>query len=396
LLGASLASIAVYLVQHTIFKRNPAPLPPGPTPLPILGNLFDLGKERPELTYAEWGKKFGDIMHVHIFGQHLIILNSSKVAVEMLDKKSIKYSDRPILPFVGDLLGCKHSLPLLSYGETLRETRKRFHRIIGTRAAVEEFNDIQSMEIHKFLKRALADPERLVDHIRLCVTVGTVILRIAYGYQVNQENDPLINLVHKAVATFSKAAAPGAFLVDSIPILKYIPEWVPGAGFQRQAREWKALMDQVTDVPYNFVKSQMEAGMALKSFTSVLLEGRMSNLSEEEVISIKWSAAAFFGGKQALSVATFHSMFLAMILFPEVQKKAQAELDAIIGPERLPTLSDRQSLPYMEALVKEIHRWHPVARLGIPHRTSDDDIHDGYYIPKGSLIITNIWYHILR
>ena len=57
-------------------------------------------------------------------------------------------------------------------------------------------------------------------------------------------------------------------------------------------------------------------------------------------------------------------MFLAMILFPEVQKKAQAELDAIIGPERLPTLSDRQSLPYMEALVKEIHRWHPVARLG--------------------------------
>ena len=152
----------------------------------------------------------------------------------MLDKKSIKYSDRPILPFVGDLLGCKHSLPLLSYGETLRETRKRFHRIIGTRAAVEEFNDIQSMEIHKFLKRALADPERLVDHIRLCVsilrnclrfvkrsgcrTVGTVILRIVYGYQVNQENDPLINLVHKAVATFSKAAAPGAFLVDSIPI----------------------------------------------------------------------------------------------------------------------------------------------------------------------------------
>jgi len=57
-------------------------------------------------------------------------------------------------------------------------------------------------------------------------------------------------------------------------------------------------------------------------------------------------------------------MFLAMVLFPEVQKKAQAELDAIIGPERLPTLSDRQSLPFMEALLKEIHRWHAVSRLG--------------------------------
>jgi len=57
-------------------------------------------------------------------------------------------------------------------------------------------------------------------------------------------------------------------------------------------------------------------------------------------------------------------MFLAMVLFPEVQKKAQAELDAIVGSERLPTLSDRQSLPYMEALLKEIHRWHAVSRLG--------------------------------
>ena len=57
-------------------------------------------------------------------------------------------------------------------------------------------------------------------------------------------------------------------------------------------------------------------------------------------------------------------MFLAMVLFPEVQKKAQAELDAIIGSERLPTLSDRRSLPYMEALLKEIHRWHVVSPLG--------------------------------
>ncbi|KIM61563.1 hypothetical protein SCLCIDRAFT_121959, partial [Scleroderma citrinum Foug A] len=116
------------------------PLPSGPTPLPILRNLFDLPKERPWFTYAKWGKKFGDIIHVQIFGLHLIILNSSKAVIEMrVDKKSTIYSDRPVFPFVGDLLGCKHSLALLSYGDTFRETRKRFHRIIGTHAAVEEF-----------------------------------------------------------------------------------------------------------------------------------------------------------------------------------------------------------------------------------------------------------------
>ena len=87
----------------------------------------------------------------------------------MLDKKGIKYSDRPVLPFLGDLIGCKHSLALLPYNETLRETRRHSHRIIGTRAAVEEFSDVQVMAIHKFLQRTLADPDRLADHIRLYV-----------------------------------------------------------------------------------------------------------------------------------------------------------------------------------------------------------------------------------
>ena len=111
----------------------------------------------------------GEIAHIQVFGQHIIILNSTKAAVEMFDKKSVKYSDRAVLPFVGDLLGNRHSLPLLSYGDTFRETRKRFHRVIGTRAAVEEFSHIESMEIHKFLKRVLSDPERLVAHLRMYV-----------------------------------------------------------------------------------------------------------------------------------------------------------------------------------------------------------------------------------
>ena len=87
----------------------------------------------------------------------------------MLDKKSTKYSDRPVPTFVGDILGCKHSLPLLSYGDTFRETRKRFHRIVGTRASVEAYGDTEAVETHKFLKRVLANPDRLADHIRLYV-----------------------------------------------------------------------------------------------------------------------------------------------------------------------------------------------------------------------------------
>ena len=80
-----------------------------------------------------------------------------------------------------------------------------------------------------------------------------------------------------------------------------------------------------------------------------------------------------------------------MVLFPEVQKKAQAELMAVVGPNRLPEHDDEQSLPYIRALAKECLRWRSVAPLGFPHRVLEDDEYRGYRIPKGSMVISNLW-----
>ena len=80
-----------------------------------------------------------------------------------------------------------------------------------------------------------------------------------------------------------------------------------------------------------------------------------------------------------------------MSLYPDVQKKAQAELDAKIGSNRLPDLNDRDALVYVNAVVKEVLRWFNVAPLGISHRTEEDDEFRGYFIPAGTLITPNIW-----
>ena len=110
------------------------------------------------------------------------------------------------------------------------------------------------------------------------------------------------------------------------------------------------------------------------------------------------------------TVSANYSFFLAMVLYPEVQKKAQEELDRVVGSDRLPTFADRKNLPYINALVKESIRWHPVAPLGtcpsrlysvytyflicatgLPHVPIEDSIVNGYFIPKGSIIMANIW-----
>ena len=91
------------------------------------------------------------------------------------------------------------------------------------------------------------------------------------------------------------------------------------------------------------------------------------------------------------TLSTVQTFFLAMAAHPEVQKRAQAELDAVVGPSRLPEFEDRDSLPYICALTKELLRWRTVVPLSIPHRSMQDDEYRGYLIPKGSLVIGIAW-----
>ena len=91
------------------------------------------------------------------------------------------------------------------------------------------------------------------------------------------------------------------------------------------------------------------------------------------------------------TVSAIQTFFLAMMIHPEFQEKAQAELDRVVGTDRLPTAEDRDNLPYLEAVLYETLRWNNVAPLAIPHRLIEDDVHAGYFLPKGSIVIPNVW-----
>ena len=82
---------------------------------------------------------------------------------------------------------------------------------------------------------------------------------------------------------------------------------------------------------------------------------------------------------------------VAMSLYTNIQKTAQAELDAVVGPHRFPEFRDRENLPYVNALVKEILRWNPVTPLGLARLNTSDDQYDGYFIPGGSIVMVNVW-----
>jgi len=134
----------------------------------------------------------------------------------------------------------------------------------------------------------------------------------------------------------------------------------------------------------------MAQNHAESSFLSQLIQS--GDAEGEERFTNKWSAMSLYTAGADTTVSSLACFFLAMTITPSIQVKAQAELDRVIGASRLPTIEDRDQLPYIEAIVKEVLRWHPVAPMALPHLSTEDDVIEGYYIPKDTMIFANVWH----
>ncbi|KIK53249.1 hypothetical protein GYMLUDRAFT_179178 [Collybiopsis luxurians FD-317 M1] len=338
------------------------------------------------VSFSSWADTYGELTTA--LGQHIIVVNNFHIAKEMLNKKSAIYSDRPVLQVGGELVGYNNTTGLLRYGPRHQTQRAFFHRVMGTNVAMKDINSIEELETRRFLKRMLAEPHNLAENVRK--TTGAIILKVSHGYEIQEKNDPFVAMADKVLDDVTQATAPGSFVADLFPICNYLPEWLPGAGFKRRAAVWRSRIIELVEKPHQLVKDEMAAGTAKKSFTSSILEEE-KNLSTADEHEVKWTAASIFSGGADTTVGAIMAFFLAMILYPEVQKKAQAELDAILGKETLPKLVDRERLPYLNALTLEVLRWHSVVPSALPHRVMEDDIQSGYYIPKDALVLPNIW-----
>jgi cytochrome P450 len=119
----------------------------------------------------------------------------------------------------------------------------------------------------------------------------------------------------------------------------------------------------------------------------------MPDITPEREHQLRWASEAVYAAGSDTTVSAIRNFVLAMVLNQDSQAKAHAELDAWLGLAelRLPTFEDRPNLPYLDKLLWETLRWYPVVPLGLPHRVIQDDVYEGYRIPKGATVIANIW-----
>ncbi|KAF7348413.1 hypothetical protein MSAN_01795500 [Mycena sanguinolenta] len=406
LLAAAVSAILIAGIG--LLKRRKAnsglPFPPGPKPRFLVGNLFDIPTEMPWITYTEWGKQYGDIMHVQVFGQHILILNSVKVATELLEKRSILYSDRSTIPMI-PLMTWDFGFAFMPHTDEWREVdlfisawsgqligllqrRRLFHQYFR-RDGIAAYHPVYLKKTRELLRGLLSTPEKFATHTK--TLAAAISLDTMYGYDLKSMDDRFVYLPEEAAKRLTENMLPGARIVNTFPFLRYLPSWFPGCGFHKFAQDTSDLVYEMRNAPFDFVKQNMRNGTGSPSVLRELLErndARGGSGEREEVM--KDVAGMAYPAAVDTITTTLNVFILAMALNPEIVKKAQNELDAVVGLGFLPGFEHRSALPYCEAVFREVFRWRPILPFAIPHAVSDDDIYEGYFIPKGTMVLPNI------
>ncbi|CAE6381379.1 unnamed protein product [Rhizoctonia solani] len=427
-----LTILAVVLITYVIHTRSPRarklPLPPGPRADPLIGHLRALPTSDEHLVYTRWGKELNsDVVSISVLGQAIVVLNSAKAANELLEQRSSTYSSRAQLPMIS--VDWSKLTGLLPYGERWRAQRRLTHLSLHKKAS-RELCPLVVKQVRLALARIVDNPDGFVREIRRMT--GSTLLSAVYGYEVTSAHDPLVEVVEKALDHLCYAGIPGnmsrsytpsithvMFNLFRFPCKRYALDTVhsrlgtwDGVEEDRETVEKRAGRDggcsiqlyQTTNCTLfttscswsdelRMLQAQGTTSHSILKTFLVGLEGKPSSAREyeEQEDQIKWVTGTLFGAGSDTSAATALVFILAMVLNQSVFSKAQAEVDDIVGHERLPEMSDRKSLVYVECVMKEVFRWQPVLPLALPHAVIEDDEYRGWRIPKGTTVMGNIW-----
>ncbi|EJD04755.1 cytochrome P450 [Fomitiporia mediterranea MF3/22] len=398
MIDSSFVSLTLAVLAAIVFTKEillaPAvgKLPPSPPSDPIIGNARVMPLEYAYKTFGAWLKDYGDLIYVAVLGRPMIIVNSAQAARDLMEKKGAIYSSRPRMEIMGEMMGWSKTLPFLKYGERFRKHRRMMQQHFNAKA-VAAFRPIQSSQVNQFLRNMLTvKPELIVKHVH--GLIASSILLTTFGHEVKDvETDEYISLVKRTTKMTTDSGSPGGTIIDLFPVLRHLPEWLPGMGLKRHSLKTAELVAEVMRMPLRELKEKRAAGQAPPCYVNHLLDEYESTgiIDKEHEEDIRCIGAVIYSAGVETTEATIATFFLMMTLHPEIVKRAQEEIDRVIGSDRLPTYEDRPSLPYIEAIMKEIFRFNPAVPIGIPHESTQVDIYRGWTIPSGSMILPNIW-----
>ncbi|CAA7263105.1 unnamed protein product [Cyclocybe aegerita] len=388
-LGAILLASLAKALYSFLKTKERGPYPPGPKAKPLIGNAFDFPAKDGGQHFVKVGREINsDLIYLSALGTDILVLNKREDAEELLERRARAYSGRVQIPAMQAMGWDAINIVFMDYGDEWRAHRKACQQLLN-QDKTRSYETVYLRHVYKLLGRLLDAPEGFLHHNELFPI--SITLDTLYGYQVNSLDDPVVIAAQKS-AEGTSLLTPSAAYMNIFPILGHIPPWIPGSIARRKAEEYAHWTREMQRIPVEDVKHRMRDKTVVASTISDMLERKSAGEVSPKEENILYNVAyTLYGAAGETTVSSTGTFFHMIATHPDVQKKAQEEIERIIGTKHLPTFEDRTSLPYVEAIYREVMRYNPPGHLGVPHKTMEDDVHKGYFIPKGTAVFANIW-----
>ncbi|KAJ6456446.1 cytochrome P450 [Mycena sanguinolenta] len=371
------------LCYHSYYRnRRLPPCPPGHW---VWGHTFDVPSHKPWRQFDEWGKMKGPVYSLSIAGTPVVTLNGFQAANDLFNKRLAAFSTRQ--PRVmASLSGFDNALAFLPPGERFKKTRRYLQETLNVRAA-KAYESMQETEARSYALRLLAG-SNVQDESRMLYS--SMLLSLCLGYKPEKLTDPIITLSERIAKSAALVLTPGKFWVEMFPLSKHLPSAVLGSHVNRSIRTFNADLKQLIAESSRVVEMALDDLDAPSSFCSKILRKVKSEDYAETKTLVDYASISMYTGAVDTLIASVDTFFVAMMLYPDTQLRAQAEIDKVLGSERLPTHADHCSLPYVEAIIMEILRWNPPIPLTSRKLTSDV-AYGNFLLPRGCNVVANIW-----
>lgn len=383
-----IAAIFSLAKMATMNKKKKKRLPPGPKGLPILGHLHLLGKN-PHQDLFRFAKQHGPILHLRFGSATIIVVSSAPAAKLFLKTHDHVFASRPRYEAAKYILYDEKDLIAAKYGPYWRQMRKLCTLELLSPLKINSFRSAREEEVklgveslkQKAMNREVVDLSSFVSTMN-----GNMSLEMVFGKKYTEQEFAEIGFRGVMRETTLLSAAPN--LKDYFPLLG-------GFDFQGLTRRMKALSRIYDDFFERVINEHIECRdkKQTKDIVDTLI-GIMESGETEFQFDRRHVKALMLDMLMAsmdTSATAIEWILSELIRHPMVMKKLQIELEEVVGKDRMVQESDLKNLQYLEMVIKEAFRLHPVAPLLLPHEAMEDSVVSGFNIPKRSRILVNTW-----
>ncbi|KAG1902995.1 cytochrome P450 [Suillus fuscotomentosus] len=375
---ATCLEILVGVISRAYLSKSESglPLPPSPLTRRLRGHFIP--PRNPFLTVAEWIDEHGPVITIRSRTEKIVIIGRHDAVVDITEKQGGLLADRPRLVAAGEIYNGGLSVIFIPSGNMWRRMRRALHTHLQPKSA-EEYEPLHMSHAKNMVIDILEDPANFQNHA--ATYAATTITKVAYGQTTpTSATDPETIFFRENLRLLRTTLRPGAYIVDMFPWLKYLPWYA-----QELKRGFKRGKQLNTD-QLNRVERQIQNNVDVgPSFVKHMLENvQVHGLTETEMAFL---AGTFYVAGFDTTTLAICTVLMAAACFPDEQAQVQAELDAVVGRDRVPTFADEQSLPRLHAFISEALRWRPLVPSRLPHRTTNDVVWNNYCIPAGTTVI---------